>query len=250
MPLVEIAGLQPRNDMPCRAPLFKKARGRPQVARLTAGERPILPTSTMSEGSAMQSGIFRPVVQGNHNSAASFSALGEVIFIRVDVTRLGIPENMPASRNSNNDPGLGSDDASVRAEGEDHRYQLRPCILLRYNFSSDATARWSVHVVVCTFYGGDRTVVDTNPDLHIPLPPLLGHPVLPIPPAFGDALQVSLVPRKQMWAVATLRNVEMGGNGSVSRALIQFPERFSTGGGLSLGCFCGAVPLRRQGLFF
>ena len=145
---------------------------------------------------------------------------------------------------------MGSDDASVRAEGEDHRYQPHPCILLGYNFSSDATARWSVHVVVCTFYGGDRTVVDTNPDLHIPLPPPLGHPVLPTPPAFGDALQVSLVPRKQMWAVATFRNVEMGGNGSVSRALLQFAERFSTGGGLSLGCFRGAVPLRRQGLFF
>ena len=39
MPLVEIAGLQPRDDMLCRAPLFKKARGRPQVARFTAGEQ-------------------------------------------------------------------------------------------------------------------------------------------------------------------------------------------------------------------
>ena len=39
MPLVEITGLQPRNDMLCRAPLVKKERGRPQVARLTAGEQ-------------------------------------------------------------------------------------------------------------------------------------------------------------------------------------------------------------------
>ena len=39
MPLVEIAGFRPRNDMPYRAPLFKKARGRPQIARLTAGEQ-------------------------------------------------------------------------------------------------------------------------------------------------------------------------------------------------------------------
>ena len=39
MPLVEITGLQPRNDMLCRAPLVKKARGRPQVARFTAGEQ-------------------------------------------------------------------------------------------------------------------------------------------------------------------------------------------------------------------
>ena len=39
MLLVEIAGLQPRDGMLVQAPLFKKARGRPQVARLTAGEQ-------------------------------------------------------------------------------------------------------------------------------------------------------------------------------------------------------------------
>ena len=39
MPPVEIAGLQPRNDMLCRAPLIKKARGRPQAARLASGEQ-------------------------------------------------------------------------------------------------------------------------------------------------------------------------------------------------------------------
>ena len=39
MPPVEIAGLLPRNDMLCRAPLIKKARGRPQATRLTAGEQ-------------------------------------------------------------------------------------------------------------------------------------------------------------------------------------------------------------------
>ena len=39
MPPVEIAGLQPRNNMLCRAPLIKKARGRPQTARLTSGEQ-------------------------------------------------------------------------------------------------------------------------------------------------------------------------------------------------------------------
>ena len=38
MPPIDIAGLQPRNDMLCRAPLIKKARGRPQAARLTARE--------------------------------------------------------------------------------------------------------------------------------------------------------------------------------------------------------------------
>ena len=185
----------------------------------------------------MQLGIFRPVVQGNQNSAVSFPALGEVIFIRVDVTRLGIAGNMPdtvaTSRDSNNDPGLGSDDASVRAEGEDRQFQPHPCILLGYKIVSGSrggstTTCWTVDVVVCRSYGGDRTFVNANPDLHIPLPPPLGHPVLPTPPAFGDALQVSLVPRKQMWAIAILQDVEMGGNGSVSRALLQFPERFST----------------------
>ena len=139
-----------------------------------------------------------------------------------------MPDNPVTSRNSNNDPGLGSDVARVIAEGEDRRFQPHPCIFLHYNLSFDETARWSVDVVVCRSYGSDRTAVDINPDLHIPLPPPLGHPVLPTPPAFGDALQVSLVPRKQMWAVATLRTIEMGGNGSVSRALLQFPERFST----------------------
>ena len=39
MPPVEITGLQPRNDMLYRSPLIKKARGRPQVACLTAGDR-------------------------------------------------------------------------------------------------------------------------------------------------------------------------------------------------------------------
>ena len=38
MPPVEIAGLQPCNDMLCRAPLIKKARGRPQDSRPTTGE--------------------------------------------------------------------------------------------------------------------------------------------------------------------------------------------------------------------
>ena len=39
MPLAGIAGFQLRNDMLCRAPLYKKARDRPQVARLNAGEQ-------------------------------------------------------------------------------------------------------------------------------------------------------------------------------------------------------------------
>ena len=36
---VEVEGLEPQGDNDCRAPLFKKARGRPQTARLTAGEQ-------------------------------------------------------------------------------------------------------------------------------------------------------------------------------------------------------------------
>ena len=39
MPPVEIATLAPHENEPCHAPLFKKARGRPQTARLTAGEQ-------------------------------------------------------------------------------------------------------------------------------------------------------------------------------------------------------------------
>ena len=39
MPPVEIATLAPQENEPCHAPLFKKARGRPQTARLTAGEQ-------------------------------------------------------------------------------------------------------------------------------------------------------------------------------------------------------------------
>ena len=35
---VEVEGFEPRGDNDCRAPLFKKARGRPQTTRLTAGE--------------------------------------------------------------------------------------------------------------------------------------------------------------------------------------------------------------------
>ena len=36
---VEVEGLEPQGDNDCRAPLFKKARGRPQTTRLTAGEQ-------------------------------------------------------------------------------------------------------------------------------------------------------------------------------------------------------------------
>ena len=39
MPPVEIAILEPDENEPCHAPLFKKARGRPQTARLAAGEQ-------------------------------------------------------------------------------------------------------------------------------------------------------------------------------------------------------------------
>ena len=39
MPPVEVEGLEPQGDNDCRAPLFKKARGRPQAACLTAGEQ-------------------------------------------------------------------------------------------------------------------------------------------------------------------------------------------------------------------
>ena len=39
MLLVEIATLALYKNEPCRAPLFKKARGRPQTARLAAGEQ-------------------------------------------------------------------------------------------------------------------------------------------------------------------------------------------------------------------
>ena len=35
----EVEGLEPQGDSNCRAPLFKNARGRPQTARLTAGEQ-------------------------------------------------------------------------------------------------------------------------------------------------------------------------------------------------------------------
>ena len=38
MPPIEIATLAPNGNEPCRAPLLKKARGRPQTARLSAGE--------------------------------------------------------------------------------------------------------------------------------------------------------------------------------------------------------------------
>ena len=36
---VEVEGLEPQGDNDCRAPLFKKARGWPQTARLIAGEQ-------------------------------------------------------------------------------------------------------------------------------------------------------------------------------------------------------------------
>ena len=36
---VDVDGLEPQGENDCRAPLFKKARGRPQTARLTAGEQ-------------------------------------------------------------------------------------------------------------------------------------------------------------------------------------------------------------------
>ena len=36
---VEVEGLEPQGDNGCRAPPFKKARGRPQTTRLTAGEQ-------------------------------------------------------------------------------------------------------------------------------------------------------------------------------------------------------------------
>ena len=39
MLLVDVDGLEPQGENDCRAPLFKKARGRPQTARLTAGEQ-------------------------------------------------------------------------------------------------------------------------------------------------------------------------------------------------------------------
>ena len=39
LPPVEIATLASHQNEPCHAPLFKKARGRPQTARLTAGEQ-------------------------------------------------------------------------------------------------------------------------------------------------------------------------------------------------------------------
>ena len=39
MPPVEAEGLEPQGDNDCQAPLFKKARGRPQTARLTVGEQ-------------------------------------------------------------------------------------------------------------------------------------------------------------------------------------------------------------------
>ena len=39
MPPVEIAGLQPNNEVSCRAPLTKIARGRSQTALLTSGEQ-------------------------------------------------------------------------------------------------------------------------------------------------------------------------------------------------------------------
>ena len=93
MLLVEIAGLQPRNGMLCRAPLFKKARGRPQVARLAAGERahelllsmgpygtfrtiyttPLLPLSPRIQYPALSSSACRPLNAG----AAYVSRVGE-----------------------------------------------------------------------------------------------------------------------------------------------------------------------------
>ena len=36
---VEVEGLEPQGDNDCRAPLFKKACGRPQTTRLIAGEQ-------------------------------------------------------------------------------------------------------------------------------------------------------------------------------------------------------------------
>ena len=36
---VDVDGIEPQGENDCRAPLFKKARGRPQTARLTAGEQ-------------------------------------------------------------------------------------------------------------------------------------------------------------------------------------------------------------------
>ena len=36
---VQIEGLEQQGDNDCRAPLFKKARGRPQTAHITAGEQ-------------------------------------------------------------------------------------------------------------------------------------------------------------------------------------------------------------------
>ena len=39
MLLVDVDGLELQGETDCRAPLFKKARGRPQTARLTAGEQ-------------------------------------------------------------------------------------------------------------------------------------------------------------------------------------------------------------------
>ena len=36
---VDVDGLEPQGESDCRAPLFKEARGRPQTARLTAGEQ-------------------------------------------------------------------------------------------------------------------------------------------------------------------------------------------------------------------
>jgi hypothetical protein len=197
------------------------------------------------ELSQMQTGQLRPIVNGIRNSAVSYPEIGELIYIRVDVQR-ATPGNIPAtlvtSLQSGSSSAIGSATRGDKAEGENEDFQPHPCIVLGCNTSNRfGIKRWSVDVVVCRSYS-DLSPQDIIDNMHIPLPPPPGHPALPTPPLFGDPLQVSIVPKKCMWAVSVLKNIDMGGHGSVSR---ESPNSTSVCSMLTRFSTCSIVVLTR-----
>ena|SRR5436190_2479550 len=175
----------------------------------------------------------RPFDHGSRTSV-SLPNRGDIILVNINVARIstslsditGPPSSELATTTDSSASDLAGRTRS-KAEGEIGSYQLHPCIVLGAETKlldplNDCYS-WSLTVLPCRSFSGVSDpaayVAAMPPALnyrHIPLPPPPGEDPPPTPDAFGDPIEVSLVPRRCTWIVAEVRTLEMGINGGVS----------------------------------